>query len=363
MVVSIISIISIILLVIFSIILLSFYKRQVIKLRKRTEEQVKEKYEEYIENKILEEKRIINIAADEYREAVLQQQQDWLDSLRQERSNVERSLNERKQAVEEIIEQIENRWREAEKNYNDIITNEKEKINKELEFYRKNKIEGIETRVQFEFAEKTAAANKAHEELVASLLEQKKQKENELAILLEEIDDFKKKQSVINEEILRRREVEEKQEFFKIKLPECDKQDIKYLLSVIDNIKNSTLVYKLIWSEYIQKPFNQMTKNITGGKEIKCVIYKITNTNTGEIYIGKTKADVTKRWTEHIKTSLNIGTVARSKIHNALFNHWDEFTFEILEKVDDETKLSTREKFYINFYESNIYGYNMNSGG
>ena len=127
----IVSIISIMLLVIFSIILLSFYKRQVIKLRKKTEEQVKDKYEEYIENKILEEKRIINIAADEYRESVLQQQQDWLDSLRQERSNVERSLNERKQAVEEIIEQIENRRREAEKNYNDIITNEKEKINKE----------------------------------------------------------------------------------------------------------------------------------------------------------------------------------------------------------------------------------------
>jgi hypothetical protein len=185
----------------------------------------------------------------------------------------------------------------------------------------------------------------------------------QLAEVTAELEDYKKKQSVINEEILRRRELEEQQEFFKINLPECDKQDIKYLLSVIDNIKNSTLVYKLIWSEYIQKPFNQMTKNITGGKEIKCVIYKITNVNTGEIYIGKTKADVTKRWTEHIKTSLNIGTVARSKIHNALFNHWDEFTFEILERVEDETKLSTREKFYINFYESNIYGYNMNSGG
>ena len=106
-----------------------------------------------------------------------------------------------------------------------------------------------------------------------------------------------------------------------------------------------------------------MLKNVTGGKEIKCVIYKITNTNTQEIYIGKTKADVTKRWTEHIKTSLNIGTVARSKIHDALFRHWDEFTFEILEEVSYESKLSQREKYYINFYQSNIYGYNMNSGG
>ena len=106
-----------------------------------------------------------------------------------------------------------------------------------------------------------------------------------------------------------------------------------------------------------------MLKNVTGGKEIKCVIYKITNINTQEIYIGKTKADVTKRWTEHIKTSLNIGTVARSKIHDALFRHWDEFTFEILEVVSDEAKLSQREKYYISFYQTNIYGYNMNGGG
>jgi hypothetical protein len=46
-----------------------------------------------------------------------------------------------------------------------------------------------------------------------------------------------------------------------------------------------------------------------------------------------------------------------------LFGHWDEFSFEILEKVSDESLLSSREKFYINFYQSNIYGYNMNSGG
>lgn len=178
-----------------------------------------------------------------------------------------------------------------------------------------------------------------------------------------ELDDYKKKQQAINEAILRQRAIDEQQDFYRVKLTEDAKQDIKYLVSIIDNIKNPTLLYKLIWSEYIQKPFGVMLKNVTGGKEIKCVIYKITNVNTQEIYIGKTKADVTKRWTEHIKTSLNIGTVARSKIHDALFRHWDEFTFEILEEVEDESKLSQREKYYINFYQSNIYGYNMNSGG
>lgn len=146
-------------------------------------------------------------------------------------------------------------------------------------------------------------------------------------------------------------------------LSDSAKQDIHYLLSIIDNLRNPTLVYKLIWSEYIQKPFNAMLKNVLGGKECKSVIYKITNTTTGEIYIGKTKADVSKRWTEHIKTSLGIGTVARSKVHDALYNHWDNFTFEVIESSIDESALSEREKYYINFYQSNIYGYNMNSGG
>jgi polyhydroxyalkanoate synthesis regulator phasin len=84
---------------------------------------------------------------------------------------VDKSLEERKRAVEEIIEQLESRRREAEKNYNDIITNEKEKINTELEFYRKTKIDGMKSKLQFEFAEKIAAANKVHEETIATLNE------------------------------------------------------------------------------------------------------------------------------------------------------------------------------------------------
>ena len=151
--------------------------------------------------------------------------------------------------------------------------------------------------------------------------------------------------------------------FYRICLSETAKEDIKYLLSIVDNIKNKQILYKLVWSEYLQKPFKDLLKRILSGKDPRCVIYKITNIKTGEIYVGKTKAEVSKRWTEHIKTSLNIGTIARSKIHEVLFLHWDDFTFEILEEVKDETKLSLREKYYINFYQSNIYGYNMNSGG
>ena len=198
---------------------------------------------------------------------------------------------------------------------------------------------------------------------LARCAEQQNQKQAELDEVCQALDDFKKKQQVINEEIIRRRQVEEQQDFYRINLNDQDKEDIRFLISIIDNIKNKQLLYKLIWSEYLQKPFNEMLKRGLEGKEIRCVIYKITNQKTGEIYIGKTKAEVSKRWTEHKKTSLNIGTIARSKIHTMLFKHWDEFSFEELERVSDESLLSSREKFYINFYQSNIYGYNMNSGG
>lgn len=355
----IISIISIILLVILSIILLLLYKKEKKKFKKEFIENCQILFDQELEKN----KQLIEGQVEEYKREVQKQCEEWRDAQIAERQRVDKSLEERKRAVEEIIEQLENRRREAERNYNEIITNEKERINTELEFYRKNKLDGIEHAILFEASEKTAAANKAFEETMVTLTEQQKQKEAELALLLSEIDDFKKKQSVINEEILRQRELEEKQDFYRIVLSEQDKDDIRYLLSIINNIKNKQLLYKLIWSEYLQKPFNEMLKRVLEGKEIRCVIYKITNLKTGEIYIGKTKSEVSKRWTEHIKTSLNIGTIARSKIHTMLFEHWDEFSFEVLERVSEESLLSSREKFYINFYQSNIYGYNMNSGG
>jgi len=92
-----------------------------------------------------------------------------------------------------------------------------------------------------------------------------------------------------------------------------------------------------------------MINFVFGSKIPKNVIYCIEDINTHKKYIGKTSAEVSKRWTDHIKNSLNIGTIKRQSIHDALYNHWDEFTFTILEEVKDD-KLGDREKFYINFF-------------
>ena len=278
---------------------------------------------------------------------------ELLEQQKQEKQkSIENEIASLKVACNETMESLERQKQEKQKS----IEVEMDALKTLLKTQQAAELKEAAQFLQKQLAKETA-------EFVSKSQEQRITASRELDEVRQLLDDFRKKQQVVNEEIMRRRQVEEQADFYRIVLTDQDKEDIHYLLSIINNIKNKQLLYKLIWSEYIQKPFGTMLKNITGGKEIKCVIYKITNLKTQEIYIGKTKAEVSKRWTEHVKTSLNIGTIARSNIHIALFGHWDEFSFEVLEQVEDESQLSTREKFYINFYQSNIYGYNMNSGG
>lgn len=177
-----------------------------------------------------------------------------------------------------------------------------------------------------------------------------------------ELNEFQSKQKAINEQLRREEELKNEIDFHRIVLNKNDKEDISYLISIEQNIHNKELLYKLIWSEYIQKSFNQMIKNICGSKTYKNVIYCIENINDHKKYIGKTSAEVSKRWTEHVKNSLNIGGIKRQLVHDAMYGHWDEFTFSILEEVENE-KLSEREKYYISFFETDKYGYNLKGGG
>lgn len=96
-----------------------------------------------------------------------------------------------------------------------------------------------------------------------------------------------------------------------------------------------------------------------------CGIYKIENLVNGKIYIGKS-VNIYKRWKKH-KTLLN----TRSHYNKHLQSAWDiygedNFEFSIVEQCErDNDILSMREKYYIEFYNSNNsdFGYNMTNGG
>ena len=279
-----------------------------------------------------------------------------------------KSLKSLKKELNEVVINYNNKVKELQNLDSEIKTltiqlEEKEKFNSTL---YKVKEEEIERLINKEKEGRLKELERDLEEWTISAQESATETSNylqeEVSQLQKEISEYKNKQQAINNDILRQRELEEQTDFYRIQLSDKDKNDIKYLFSIEDNINNKQLLYKLIWSEFLLKPFNAMVNRVTEGKERKNCIYKITNLATQEIYIGKTRGVISKRWTEHVKTSLGIGSVSRTLLHTALRKYlWDNFSFEILEY--DVKDLNSREKFWIDFYQSNTCGMNIRAGG
>ena len=93
----------------------------------------------------------------------------------------------------------------------------------------------------------------------------------------------------------------------------------------------------------------------------KTGIYKITNTTNDRIYIGQS-TNIADRWKQHIKrgTGAEKGTLVGEKLYRAMFEDgiWN-FSFEILEVVENKDDLNEREKYWINYFSAKEFGYNM----
>ena len=101
-------------------------------------------------------------------------------------------------------------------------------------------------------------------------------------------------------------------------------------------------------------------------------IYLVTNSLNGKVYVGKS-IDIERRWQEHIHDSLvsqdqwdNNYRGVRTHFHAAIRKYGKEnFTFRVIEEIEDDTILNDREIYWIAQYhanEQNI-GYNMTAGG
>ena len=352
----IISIISIILFIILSIILLLLYKKEKKKLKKEFIENCQILFKQELEKN----KQLIDKQVEEYKRDTLKQYEQWRDAQIAERQLVDKSLEERKQAVEEIIEQLENRRREAEKLRDIAINDGKEKIDLELNGYKKLKLEQANNDIEKEIVAKRNLTLKEFSEFTETIENQKTECKEELQSIIEQLNDYKNRQAAVNEEILRRRQVEEQQDFYRVVLDEAAISDMKILLTIREKLISHENLDKLIYDAYVAKPVLEMTKRVLGGRA-PSGIYKITRLKTGEVYIGKS-TDIKKRWTEHCKTAYGVGSIAHSILHTTIQRDGIEnFTFELLEEVPKD-KLTEREKYWITFYGSKEYGLNERIG-
>lgn len=149
--------------------------------------------------------------------------------------------------------------------------------------------------------------------------------------------------------------------FYTIQVPDEYKEDIDFLLNTVSQkVRHPDIINKLVWAEYVKPYLDDTFKRI----EIRAEpgIYKLTNIENGKAYIGKS-TDVKKRISDHMKSSVGIQSIADQAVHHAILEtgFWN-WTIEVITYCDKD-KLSELERYYINFFKTQEYGFNKNAGG
>lgn len=294
----------------------------------------------------------------------LSKEEEEKHKLEKEISN----LQLKKEHLEDILDQRDEAIQKADKDYRDTV-----------EQYTKDSVERRNELARLEM-EREAELENDYQKLIAAKRELYFREIDKFNEEMEEevsgyIDSWTNKidtyENIINrkkqeyESIIEPIKVLEKEKaerfFYCLNINDIDKEDIEYLLTVVaPRLKSKDAIPKIIWSEYFQKPTQELMKKLC--IEDKPGIYKITNINTNKCYIGKS-TKVRQRLIDHIKGAIGISSISDQKIHNAMREEglWN-FQFE---KICDCSKeeLGEWEKYYIDFFNAREYGYNIASGG
>lgn len=230
-------------------------------------------------------------------------------------------------------------------------------VDEKIKDYEQLRLTQINHSLELEEKRKQELLQRQLDDFIASAAETKKSVNEEIEELKLLLEDYKSKRDLINQAIVHEKEIHEQQDFYRIVLNESDKEDIQLLNTIEMRLHSREALYKLIYDVFYKKPLNDMINRVLQGKEF-CGIYRITNLKTNEAYIGKS-TNIKTRWQNHCKTAIGLDGMARTKIHSAMKEYGiDNFSFEVLEKCTKEN-YSEREKYWINFYETNVYGYNI----
>ena len=186
-----------------------------------------------------------------------------------------------------------------------------------------------------------------------SAAQQKEQIQNEL-------NKLKASLSAGVEARLREQQKKDKINFYKLSINDADLADVKMLENLKTSFHKPVVLSKLIWTQYFQKQMTELCDRVLGKKTV-CGIYKITNLLTEQCYIGQS-VNISDRWKQHCKCGLGIEASATNILYNSMQRDkiWN-FTFELLQECPKEL-LNEKERFWINMYQSNMFGYNSTKG-
>ena len=309
--------------------------------QKLYEQKYNEKYEELLKN-----------GKEEIRREAIKESQEILSDLEE--------LKEKANSKEAEVYRLDRSIKEKTEFNSSLQKIREEELDKLIEKEKEKRLLQLEHDVE-EWAESAQdCANFQFEETMSNYQAELDKKYRELNDLYAEVNEYRDKRRAINEEIMRSRAINEQQDFYRVQLDNDSKNDMELINSIRPRLKKFATLNKLIYDNYISKPAKEMVKRVLSGKD-PSGIYKVTNIETKEVYIGKSTT-IASRWINHIKSAEGLDGVADSQFQRALRDYGVEnFTWELLEEVPKE-KLTEREKYWIQFFDTVHYGYNMKVG-
>lgn len=170
------------------------------------------------------------------------------------------------------------------------------------------------------------------------------------------------KQQEIIEQYKRAEQIKQDKNFYRIVLSEDAQDDVKKLRKIAGELHDPTIIYKLIYKTYYEKPFTEMVGRVVSNEAAACGIYKITNLENGRCYVGQTKQAFKERWRTHLKRGVKAEPGTQNKLYAAMWEDGAEnFTFEVLATCTPE-ELNEKERDYIALYHADTWGYNGTGG-
>ena len=298
----------------------------------------------FIVKKSKEIKKEQKLTADEIWEKKRKEYESEINEIAITKAELLENYNKLLEQQKSLLKDI----KEKETFNNSLFKIREEELNRIIDEKKKEGIKRIDVELEKIRQDKLTILNAEYKQFESDQEEIKRKTQIEIEEIINLLDDYRSQREAVNLAILREKELKEKENFYKIVIPENDQEDIEVLKTIGPRLRNREALNKLIYDVFVKRPLNELIKRVTNGKEISG-IYKITYIKTGEAYIGKS-TNISTRWQNHIKTACGLEGAARTTFHNRLEQDgiWN-YTFEILEEVPKD-KLSEREKFYIELY-------------
>lgn len=273
------------------------------------------------------------------------------------------SLKKEQEKLQDQYSNTQQYIADAEKNAERIYNSKMGELDLKYEQKEKELKEEIERKKEVADQEIQSKQDIFNEKLKKSeedFIKQKEELTQEIGKTKEELNSLKATKIAAIEAARKEELIHNNQEDYCLQIPIEERNDISILESVQKRITKPRAISSVIWSAYFQPIAKKQFPKILGHDDV-CGVYKITNQETGECYIGQS-TDCRKRWNNHCRAGCGIDTPQGNKLYKAMQEYGlENFSFELLLECSPQ-ELNEKEKYFINLYSSDTIGYNSNKG-